>query len=126
MRWAIAYALPNQRIGDATTNGQGIVSHYNFPAYPALQAWLTENQDLIDQYDSTVYDPDRTREIFESKGYTLNANGVYEKDGEPLQVDILFKTEEPILPAIIVAAFQDVGIDAAARALAGAAYFDAR
>jgi peptide/nickel transport system substrate-binding protein len=56
----------------------------------------------------------------------MGSSGFYEKDGEPLQVDILFKTEEPILPALIVAAFQDVGIDAAPRALAGAAYFNAR
>lgn len=126
MRWAIAYALPNQTIGDATTGGQGIVSPYNFPAYPALQAWLTENQDLLDQYDSTVHDPAQAKAIFESKGYVLGADGFYAKDGQRLQVDILFKTEEPILPALIVSAFQDVGIDAAARALAGAAYFDAR
>lgn len=126
MRWAIAYALPNQRIGDAGTGGQGIVSQYNFPAYPALQAWLTENQDLLDQYNSAAYDPDRAKQIIESKGYTMGANGFYEKDGQPLQVDILFKTEEPILPALVVSAFQDVGIDAAPRALAGAAYFDAR
>ncbi len=126
MRWAIAYAIPNQRIGDAQTGGFGKVSHYNFPDYPALQSWLTENQDLIDQYDTTVHDPDQAKAIFESKGYTMGANGFYEKDGETLQVDVLFKTEEPILPAIIVSAFQEVGIDAAPRALAGAAYFDAR
>jgi peptide/nickel transport system substrate-binding protein len=126
MRWAINYALPKQQIGDATTNGQGIVSAYNFPAYPALQSWLTENQDLIDQYNPTEYNPDKAKEIFESKGYVMGASGFYEKDGQPLQVDVLFKTEEPILPAIIIQAFQDVGIDAAPRALAGAAYFDAR
>ncbi len=126
MRWAINYALPKQKIGDATTGGQGIVSSYNFPAYPALQAWLTENQDLLDQYGPTVYDPAKAKAIFESKGYTMGASGFYEKDGQPLQVDILFKTEEPILPALIVSAFQEVGIDAAPRALAGAAYFDAR
>lgn len=126
MRWAIAYALPNQRIGDAQTGGQGKVSPYNFPDYPALQSWLTENQDLLDQYDSTAYDPDRAKQIIESKGYVMGASGFYEKDGQPLQVDILFKTEEPILPALVVSAFQDVGIDAAPRALAGATYFDAR
>lgn len=126
MRWAIAYAIPNQLIGDATTGGFGQVSPYNFPDYPAVQSWLTENQDLLDQYDSTVHDPDKAKEIFESKGYVMGSNGVYEKDGEPLQVDILFKTEEPILPQILVAAFQEVGIDAAPRALAGATYHDAR
>ncbi len=126
MRWAIAYAIPNQLIGDATTGGFGQVSPYNFPDYPAVQSWLTENQDLLDQYDSTVHDPERAKEIFESKGYVMGSNGVYEKDGEPLQVDILFKTEEPILPQVLVSAFQDVGIDAAPRALAGATYHDAR
>jgi peptide/nickel transport system substrate-binding protein len=126
MRWAINYALPKQQIGDATTGGQGVVSAYNFPAYPALQAWLTENQDLLDQYNPTEFAPDKARAIFESKGYTMGSSGFYEKDGQPLRVDILFKTEEPILPAIIVQALQDVGVDAAPRALAGAAYFDAR
>ena len=126
MRWAINYALPKQKIGDAATGGQGIISAYNFPAYPALQAWLTENQDLLDQYGPTVYDPAKAKEIFESKGYVMGASGFYEKEGQPLQVDVLFKTDEPILPALIVSAFQEVGIDAAARALAGAAYFDAR
>ncbi len=126
MRWAIAYALPNQQIGDAQTGGFGKVSHYNFPDYPALQSWLTENQDLMDQYDSTLYDPAKAKSIIESKGYVMGADGFYEKDGERLQVDILFKTEEPILPALVVSAFTDVGIDAAPRALAGAAYFDAR
>jgi len=126
MRWAINYALPKQKIGDATTGGQGIVSSYNFPAYPALQAWLTENQDLLDQYGPAVYDPAKAKAIFESKGYVMGASGFYEKEGQPLQVDVLFKTDEPILPALIVSAFQDVGIDAAPRALAGATYFDAR
>jgi peptide/nickel transport system substrate-binding protein len=126
MRWAVAYALPNQRIGDAQTGGFGQVSHYNFPDYPALQTWLTDNQDLLDQYDSTVHDPAKAKEIIESKGYVMGSDGFYAKDGETLRVNILFKTEEPILPAVIIAALQDVGIDAAARALAGAAYFDAR
>ena len=126
MRWAVNYALSKQEIGDAQTGGFGQPSPYNFPDYPALQAWLTENQDLLDQYGPTAYDAAKAKEIIESKGYTMGADGFYEKEGERLQVDILFKTEEPILPALVVSAFQEVGIDAAPRALAGAAYFDAR
>ena len=126
MRWAVNYALSKQEIGDAQTGGFGQPSPYNFPDYPALQAWLTENQDLLDQYGPTTYDPAKAKSLIESKGYVMGADGFYEKDGERLQVDILFKTEEPILPALVVAAFQEIGIDAAPRALAGAAYFDAR
>ena len=44
------------------------LSPYNFPDYPALQSWLTENQDLLDQYDSTVYDPDKAKAIDREQG----------------------------------------------------------
>lgn len=126
MRWAVNYALPKQKIGDAQTGGFGQPSPYNFPDYPALQSWLTENKDLLDKYAPLTYDPAKAKSIIESKGYTMGSDGFYAKDGKHLQVNILFKTEEPILPALVVGAFQEVGIDAAPRALAGAAYFDAR
>ena len=126
MRWAVAYAIPNQKIGDAQTGGHGQVSRYNFPDYPALQSWLTENKDLLDKYDSTVYDPAKAKQIFESKGYAMGSDGFYAKDGKHLKADVLLKSEDPILPPLIIGALQDVGIDAAPRALADAAYFDAR
>ena len=118
MRWAISYALPKQQIADAGSGGFGQTSHYNFPDYPALQSWLTENQDLLDKYDSTVYDPDKAKALIESKGYVMGDDGFYAKDGEHLSVDVLVKSADTILPPIIIASLQDVGIDAAA-ALAG-------
>ncbi len=126
MRWAISYAIPKQVIADATSGGFGQVSPYNFPDYPALQSWLTENQDLLDQYDSTVFDPDRAKAMFEEQGYTLGGDGIYEKDGVKLSVDVLVKAEEVIVPPIIIAALQDVGIDAVPRSLTTASYYQAR
>lgn len=126
MRWAVAYAIPNQKIGDATSNGYGQVSPYNFPDYPALQAWLTENQDLLDQYNSTVFDPDKAKAIFEEQGYTMGGDGFYAKDGQQLSVNVLVKAEETIVTPIIVASLQDVGINATARALTTATYYQAR
>lgn len=126
MRWAVAYAIPNQKIGDATSNGYGQVSPYNFPDYPALQAWLTENQDLLDQYNSTIFDPDKAKAMFEEQGYTMGGDGFYEKDGQRLSVNVLVKAEETIVPPIIITSLQDVGIDAVARSLTTATYYQAR
>jgi peptide/nickel transport system substrate-binding protein len=126
MRWAIAYALDHQKIADAGSGGFGTPSQYNFPAYPALMSWLTENQDLLDQYDSTAYDPRKAKEIIESKGYTMGGSGFYEKGGERLTVDILVKAAATVMPALLVTMLNAVGIDAAPKGLAHAPYYDNR
>jgi peptide/nickel transport system substrate-binding protein len=126
MRWAISYALPKQKIADATSGGFGQLSHYNFPDYPAIQSWLTENQDLLDKYDSTAYDPDKAKALIESKGYVMGDDGFYAKDGAHLSVDVLVKSSDTIMTPIIISSLQDVGIDAAPRSLVDASYFQAR
>lgn len=126
MRWAFSYALNKQGIADATSNGYGQTSPYNFPDYPAIQSWLTENQDLLDQYNSTVYDPDKAKAMFEEQGYTMGGDGFYAKDGQHLSVNLLVKSADTIVTPIIIANLQDVGIDAAARSLTDATYFQAR
>jgi peptide/nickel transport system substrate-binding protein len=123
MRWAVSYALPKQKIADASSGGFGKLASYNFPDYPAIQSWLTENQDLLKKYDSTVFDPDKARQIIESKGYTKGSDGFYQKDGQPLSVNVLVKAEETITTPIIIASLQDVGINAAARSLTTASYY---
>ncbi|MBC7262101.1 MAG: ABC transporter substrate-binding protein, partial [Chloroflexi bacterium] len=87
MRWAVAYAIDDKKIGDATSGGYGTPAKYNFPAYPALMAWLDENKDLLDKYDSTAYDPRKAKQIIESKGYKMGPDGFYVKDGKRLKVD---------------------------------------
>jgi peptide/nickel transport system substrate-binding protein len=126
MRWAVNYALNKQQIGDAGSGGAGIPSAYNFPDYPALQSWLTENQDLIDQYGPLTFDPAKAKSIIESKGYTMGSDGYYAKDGKTLSAEILVKAEEVILPALLVQQFQDVGIQLIPQPLPTAAYYNAR
>lgn len=126
MRWAVAYALDHQKIADAGSGGFGTPAKYNFPAYPALQSWLEENQDLVDQYDVTRFDLDQAKQIFESKGYTLGGNGFYAKDGQPLQVDVMVKSASTIMPPLLISMLQAAGIDAAPKGLASAQYYDNR
>ncbi len=123
MRWAVSYALPKQKIADATSGGFGKLSPYNFPDYPALQSWLTENQDLLKKYDSTVFDLAKAKQIIESKGYKMGSDGFYQKDGADLSVNVLVKSEETITTPIIIASLQDAGINAAARSLTSASFY---
>ncbi len=126
MRWAVNYALPKQKIADASSGGFGELSSYNFPDYPALQSWLTENKDLFEKYDVNTFDPAKAKKIIEGKGYTMGSDGFYAKDGKKLSVDVLVKSADTNVTPVVIAALQDIGIDAAPRKLVDASYFQAR
>jgi peptide/nickel transport system substrate-binding protein len=126
MRWAVAYALDTAKIAEISGFGFGKAAPYFFPMYAGIEKWLEGNEDILEKYDVTVYDPEKAREIIESKGYTMGAGGMYAKGGEPLQVDILVKSGEVIITPLVVSYLRAVGIDAAPKALANAPYYDKR
>jgi len=113
MRWAVNYAIDKQKIADATSFGHGQLVRYNFPAYPPLNKLLDENADLFQKYPTTTYDPGKSKSIFESKGYKLGSDGVYAKDGQRLQVDLLTistSITQSTVP-VLLANLKAVGID---------------
>src|SRR5258706_9831785 len=126
MRWAVNYALPKQKIADASTGGFGELSAYDFPDYPALQGWLTENKDLLDKYNVNAFDPAKAKKIIEGKGYKLDSDGIYEKDGKKLSADVMVKSADTNVTPVVIAALQDIGIDAQPRKLLDATFFKAR
>jgi peptide/nickel transport system substrate-binding protein len=76
-RQAMNYAIDRQALVDVVVQGEAIVAYGPFS--PAVYG-----------YDETLaqtgysYDPAKTKQLFEGLGYTLNADGIYEKDGQPL------------------------------------------
>ena len=80
-RKALAYAINQQEIIDKAHRGFGS---------PASYGLLSPDHEFYNP-NTLTYKPDslRAREILESLGYTRDASGFYEKDGKPLQVEIL-------------------------------------
>ena len=71
---AICYAIDRQAIIDSVLLGQGMA------AYSPLQR-NNFNYEDIEHYD---YDPVKAREILETAGCTMGANGFYERGGEEI------------------------------------------
>ena len=72
-------------------------------------------------------DPAKAAAIFESKGYTKNANGFYEKDGKELTMDITTHEafiEKQRIAQVLVEDFQAAGINASTRNEAGSTWDD--
>ena len=60
-------------------------------------------------------DPDAARALLEEDGYVLNASGIYEKDGAPLQVNICYYAARALdsIALLMQEQLGNIGIDAA-------------
>lgn len=76
--------------------------------------------DQVDRYIAQYpgYNPEEGKRILESKGWKLNANGIYEKDGKPFSFIIQVGNNDPLrenLSVIVATQFKANGIDCTAR-----------
>ncbi len=74
----LSYGIDRQAIIDSVLLGYGEI------AYSPLQAGPYNHPD-IEKYD---YDPDKTEALLQDAGWTKNADGIYEKDGDVLKFTI--------------------------------------
>ncbi len=131
MRWALNYAIDRDQIVAIAYEGTTLKSRSFFPAYPPLDA-IIDNAIEAGAYDLDklwTFDPEMTKAIFEEKGYTLNGNGYYEKDGQELTINMSTHEafiEKQRIAAVLVEQLQAVGINASSRNEAGATWDENR
>lgn len=124
MRWAVNFAIDRDEIVAVAYEGTTIPGKSIFPAYAIMNEWIDylEKRGLFEKYPLMLHDPARTRQILESKGYTLNRSGYYEKNGETLSLVITTHeayVEKQRIARVIVEQLHDVGINASHRNEAG-------
>jgi peptide/nickel transport system substrate-binding protein len=117
MRWALNYAIDRDEIVAFAYEGTTLKSRHFFPAYPPLNFYtdLLEEKGLYDTYPVLEHNPAKAKGLIESKGYVLNSDGFYEKDGDVLSLSISTHNHRPELELVtdsIVGQLTSVGIKA--------------
>jgi peptide/nickel transport system substrate-binding protein len=120
MRWAVNYAFDRDQIVAIAYEGTTLKSRHFFPAYPPLDRYVDVaiEAGVYDLDQLWEYNPDKARQIIESKGYTLNSAGYYEKDGKELTMDITCHEafiEKQRIAQMQVEQLQAIGINASMR-----------
>lgn len=95
---AVCFAIDREAIIDAVLLGQGIA------AYGPLQRNIYNNED-VEHYD---YNPEKSREILEAAGCTLNPDGFYERNGEEIGFVISIGAGDQVRADIAQAAAQQL------------------
>jgi peptide/nickel transport system substrate-binding protein len=116
MRWALSTSINRQQIVDVVNEGAGATSNFIFPTYPAMQPYLDAGQSTLAPIGE--YNPERSRQLFESQGYRLDGSGKYiGPDGAPLTLDVVAPPFMEPWARLIVQQLSTGGVDAALRIL---------
>jgi|SwirhirootsSR3_FD_contig_31_24018628_length_2266_multi_8_in_0_out_0_1 peptide/nickel transport system substrate-binding protein len=131
MRWAVNYAIDRDQIVKIAYEGTTSKSRMPYPMYPPIQRLdkLLESKGVYEKYPIWTFDPKKSMEIFEKKGYTKGADGYYAKDGK--QLSLVINTHEAFIEKqritdVLVEQFQAVGINASHVKQAGQLWDDNR
>jgi peptide/nickel transport system substrate-binding protein len=113
VRWAISYAINRDEVITYGQQGLGSATRVTFPEFPSLVRYMDSISDLFQKYDTNAYDPKKTEEIMQKKGFTKGSKGFWQgPDGEPLKIVI---TTFPVLQSVcppVVENLRKAGFDA--------------
>ena len=77
VRWAVAYAIDQQKVLDVALGGAGTVAMSPFPNYPKLATLLDDIKDIIDQYNVLEYNLDKSAALMAEAGFTKDSEGFW-------------------------------------------------
>jgi peptide/nickel transport system substrate-binding protein len=129
MRWAVNYSLDRNLIISVAYEGTSFPATTFFPLYPPMEKYIgmAAKTEYYQTCPLVSYDPKKAKMIIESKGYRINENGYYEKDGEELSMT-LTAPENSIeiirIAQIVVEQLHNVGINATSRVEGSGVYFE--
>ena len=87
MRQAIAYAVDRTKIQEIASRDTSFVANGILPSY--YKSFYEEPEQTY------PYDPDLANQMLDDAGWTLNDDGIREKDGETLSFDVYVRSESP-------------------------------
>jgi peptide/nickel transport system substrate-binding protein len=126
MRNALNLLIDRNEIIEVAYEGTTIPSQTMFVEYGGLMPYI----DAITAAGMTLSptaDVEAGQALIEANGYTKNADGFYEKDGQVLAFDIQTHEafiEKQRIAAVVVEQLRSAGIDASTRNVAGATWED--
>jgi peptide/nickel transport system substrate-binding protein len=118
VRRAISLAINRDLINEILYEGAQIATIYPFPLYPGLQAFVDkpEVQALVESMQPGLYDTDASAALMTEAGFTMNGDGLWEKDGETVNCTIngfegIHSDIVPVLVEFLLAAGFDASVN---------------
>lgn len=130
VRRAVNYAINRDEIVTVAYEGMTEPSYTMYPTYPPLKKFLADNEDLFAKYDIKTFSVEKSKQIIQSKGYTMGADGLWmDAEGNKITFTIIARSGESDklkMGPILVQQLRIAGFDVDFKALESAVYYNER
>lgn len=115
LRRAINFYVDRDQISEVVYGGASEPTFSPFPGFGSLQPYIDATAPLAEEHGIGVYDPARGDALMEEIGYSKNAGGLWEKDGEVLSAQIETVATLDAVAPVVAEQLRQAGIDASFR-----------
>ncbi len=88
VRWALSSFINRDQIIEVALAGAGSTYPLPLPSYPGLAPFVEDISDLLEEYPTLEHNPEKGTALLEGAGWAKNGDGLWEKDGQTLDLDI--------------------------------------
>ncbi|MGI8643839.1 MAG: ABC transporter substrate-binding protein, partial [Thermomicrobiales bacterium] len=92
VRWGLSYFINREQVIEVAESGAGSIAPLPIPTYPGLEPFYEAVEDLLEEYPTTEFSPEKGAARLQESGWEKNGDGVWEKDGQTLDIDIIGPT----------------------------------
>lgn len=105
VRQALVYGLDRQSIIDGVMDGRAVIPSGPIPPV----SWAFDSS-----LKPTAYDKDKAKKLLEEAGYKMGANGMFEKNGQPLKLTFYGSSGSTLIEGLATMArknWKDIGVE---------------
>src|SRR5262249_54301493 len=81
--------MSRKQLMDVGFKNNTVLSVLPFAAFPGMQPFFDEAQDILKEYPVDTYDVTKSDQIMQKKGYSKDAGGFWAKDGKRLSFIVM-------------------------------------
>ncbi|MCE7987944.1 MAG: ABC transporter substrate-binding protein [Caldilinea sp. CFX5] len=112
VRWAMSYFIDREQVVDIGWSGANTISRLPMPPYPPLMRYFDAAGELLEQYNTSEYNPDKGAELLQKAGFTKNGEGKWvNAAGEQLKFEAFVPAFLNGMGMVVVQQLQNQGIE---------------
>ncbi len=112
VRWALSLFINREQVVEVGWSGANTISRLPMPPYPPLMRYFDAVDDLLQEYDTSEFNPEKAGQLLEKAGYTKNGEGMWvDAAGEPLKFEVFVADFLSGMGMTVVQQLKDQGID---------------
>jgi peptide/nickel transport system substrate-binding protein len=112
VRWALSLFINREQVVDVGWSGANTISKIPMPPYPPLQRYFDKIDPLLQEYNTSEFNPEKGTALLLEAGFTKNADDKWLKpDGTPFTIEALIPSFLSGMGLVVTENLKAQGID---------------